>query len=586
MEPITAVIPFRDGHETLPALLDSLPADMPVVIVDDQSSEPLQLNSIKNRNTRILRADRRLYFAGAVNAAMRFIQTDALVLNQDVMLAGPGWLAYLDDFQTKGYAIAGHAQMKHPHWPAGYVQGQFMFLSKKAWVAVGDFNERDFPLWGCTAEWQCRAARKGFPVKPLAEIPGMVHARPKNVAFGSSIQAALEADPAKRELFIRTPPLVTVIVTSYNYGRYLWDCVASLVGGDTCLGLHPGQTFQAFEIVLVDDASTDKTWEVMQSLADPFQAIRAIHRETKGGTPAANNTGIKAANGKFITILCGDDMREPDGLENLYRVVERNPKAVPYDDMLIISDGQRGRPWPMSNYSFERLLVRNMMHAGVMFAKEGWSKAGGYPEVMDDGREDWAFNIALGKVGYCGHHVEKAGYLYRREGQNRSLTNQGPEWRDHFMTRIQRLFPGLYAGERPMGCCGGGGANPAYESNGSGAAAPQMQMGAMGMTRLEYLGGNDGTESYYSRDGTREYVFSKSRNFAYVDNRDVQLLLDIMQGRKATFRIAEAEAPAPALSQPVETPTMEVLEPVSEEAVETGMAVADAPAEKPARKKK
>lgn len=556
---LTVAIPFRDGHTTLPALLGSLPAEIPVVVVDDGSTAPLQLN---RPNTRILRANRRLYFAGAVNAAMKVTQGDVLVLNQDITLGGDAWRQWLAQAQLgtagKGVAIAGHAQMRHPHWPRGYVQGQFMWLDRLAWEDVGPFNERDFPLWGCTAEWQLRAVRRGWQAVPTAEIPGMTHARPKNVSYGSSIQAALEQEPAKKDLFIRTPPLVSVIVTSQSYGRYLTDCVHSLVGGPTSLGEMPGQTFQAFEIVIVDDGSTDETHEVGLALADDWKAIRYIRRETKGGTPAANNTGISRARGRFITIVCGDDMREPDGLENLYRVVERNPRAVPYDDFTVVENGRRTRAWPMSGYSFDRLLVKNMMHAGIMFEKRGWEKAGGYPEVMVDGREDWAFNVALGRVGYCGVHVERAGYLYRREGQNRSLTNQGEAWRAHFMEQMHRLFPGLYAGERPMSCCGG--SNVSAAQNESGAQAQSSpEMGAEGMTLMEYLGFNAGTESYYSRDGRRQYVFGGSRKKGFVDNRDVQTLLDIIEGRRQTFQIAEDAPAAPAPSATPSEPLLEVI---------------------------
>ena len=74
---------------------------------------------------------------------------------------------------------------------------------------------------------------------------------------------------------------------------------------------------------------------------------------------------------------------------------------------------------------------------------------------MNRGREDWAFNIALGTKGYCGVRVDYPGYLYRREGQNRTLHNTNPAWRERFLTQLWGLFPRIYAGDRPIMCCKG-----------------------------------------------------------------------------------------------------------------------------------
>src|SRR6185503_20549111 len=108
------------------------------------------------------------------------------------------------------------------HWPKGYVQGTFMFMRRDALEKIGGLNAVDYPLWGATAEWQLRACRAGFEALPLDSIPGFEHARGQ-APYGSSIKATLEAEPAKRATFIRTPPEISVIIPSYNYGRYLRD---------------------------------------------------------------------------------------------------------------------------------------------------------------------------------------------------------------------------------------------------------------------------------------------------------------------------------------------------------------------------
>ena len=306
-------------------------------------------------------------------------------------------------------------------------------------------------------------------------------------AYGSAITQTLAEQPGSRDLFIRTPPLVSVVISCYNYGRYLPDAIHSLIGGQTCLGQHPGQSFQAFDVTIVDDRGTDDSWQIAQSLADNWKGIHAIQMPKNGGTAAAMNYGIKNSYGRFIQAMDADDMLEPDALAAAYDVIQEYPDRVIYSDYQIVANGQKqtktenGKTvldiWKMQDYDFDRLLQRNHVPCGLMFSRKGWQASGGYPEAFGLGRQDWAFAIALGRVGYCGQHIPKPLYLYRREGQNRTLRNTDEQWMMTFRQQLRDTFPDLYRGERPMGCCGGGSrrlpARPAAGATGSaGAGGP------------------------------------------------------------------------------------------------------------------
>ena len=78
---LTIVVPFYNGHATLTRLLDTLPSELPVVIVDDHSDEPLQLD---REGVTVLRPPEKGFFSGAVNAGVQSVHTDVLILNQDV----------------------------------------------------------------------------------------------------------------------------------------------------------------------------------------------------------------------------------------------------------------------------------------------------------------------------------------------------------------------------------------------------------------------------------------------------------------------------------------------------------------------
>lgn len=535
MHGLTAIIPFWNGHDTIWRLLESLPAELPVIIVDDHSDEPLEVDlhgsAFEWRDVRILRSPERGYFSGAVNLGIQACDTDVLVLNQDVWLKGSAWLGQLNDLRDQ-YGIIGDGVMGHPAWPKGYVQGTFMYVARAVVDGIGLLNERDYPLWGTTCEYQLRACRAGFTAHPTVKFQEAFghEARPKGSKFGPAITEAIRRDPDNRGLFIRTPPAISVVVPCYNYARYLHDCINSLIGGKTCLGPMEGQSFQSFEIIIVDDASTDETRETGQALADPWKGIRYIRHRRNRGTPSTLNTGVEAARGQYITILSADDMLEPWHLDTLYQVCEAYPGRVAYGHLMQVKSGQRDRPLKLPNYDFERLLKKNPMSAGIMYPKKAWRDAGGYPVSMIHGREDWAFNIALGIKGWCGMHTGgKPGYLIRREKQNRSLTTATPDWFGFFRKQLVALFPEIYSGERPMGCCSGR-RSPAQKSSGTSRKTLDREelqrmtatAGTKGMALIVFQRDINAPKTFYGPVTGAAYQFGGKRKVGRVDLRDLE----------------------------------------------------------------
>lgn len=444
MDKLSVVIPFYNGHDTIQRLLSTIPEEIfSVVIIDDCSDTPLNAEYfLREYSAEVYRLDKKGYFTGAVNRGIQETQTDVLVLNQDTWFENRNWLSLLESHRRHFGMIGERIRGTHPAFgDLGYIHGTFMFLRRDAIEAVGLLNQADYPLWGSTAEYQWRVARKNFSVLPLKEIPGFRHERPTTERFGSSIKDLLEKEPERKSLLVRTPPLLSVVMPCYNYGHYVADAVNSLIGGPTSLGQMPGQTLQSFEIVIVDDASTDASPEYIKEIADLSKGIRAYRLNQNVGTARALNYGINKAVGQYITFLSADDMREPESLENLVRVCEQNPHSFAYDDVWLFNRHQKIKKWPMEEYDFDKLIWKNQIHAGIVYPKSAWEEVGGYPPEMHNGREDWAFNVALGVHGWCGKHVKQYGYLYRREGQNRTERNTTERHRQEFLAKIMSVFP-------------------------------------------------------------------------------------------------------------------------------------------------
>lgn len=105
---------------------------------------------------------------------------------------------------------------------------------------------------------------------------------------------------------------ISIIIPVYNVEKYLRECLDSILA----------QTFQDFEIICVDDGSTDKSLEILQEYKrkdDRFVILQQRH----AGAGAARNHGLKLAEGKYIQFLDSDDYFEPTLLEELYTKAEK-----------------------------------------------------------------------------------------------------------------------------------------------------------------------------------------------------------------------------------------------------------------------
>jgi glycosyltransferase involved in cell wall biosynthesis len=107
---------------------------------------------------------------------------------------------------------------------------------------------------------------------------------------------------------------VTVAVPAYNAELWLRDALNSAVG----------QTFQAHEIIVVDDGSKDRTEEIARSFGDKIRYIKQPNQ----GVSAARNTAIREATGDWIAFLDSDDLIVPEKLEKQVAVIEANPNLV------------------------------------------------------------------------------------------------------------------------------------------------------------------------------------------------------------------------------------------------------------------
>lgn len=208
---------------------------------------------------------------------------------------------------------------------------------------------------------------------------------------------------------VKTPgkssmPAVSVIVPSYNRAHLLGRALRSVAR----------QTYKDFEVIVVDDGSTDDTEGVVKEF--PSLNIRYIRHERNKGEAAARNTGVMAARGEFIAFLDSDDEWLPEKLEKQMAVFAgQSPKVgIVYSDMCEIERNGRRRLWrsptfmPEDGCFYMKALNYKVYGIGIGSAivrRECFDKAGLFDERLSY-YVDFDFFIRLSRDYYFYHLKE------------------------------------------------------------------------------------------------------------------------------------------------------------------------------------
>lgn len=125
------------------------------------------------------------------------------------------------------------------------------------------------------------------------------------------------------------PPTFSVVIPTFNRAEYLRAALKSVVD----------QTFQDFEIIVVDNHSEDHTVSVVEQLNDA--RVRLIKFKNNGVIAASRNVGIKASRGAYVAFLDSDDTWYPNKLERISRTIQDDPQVgLIGHDQLLVRDGQ------------------------------------------------------------------------------------------------------------------------------------------------------------------------------------------------------------------------------------------------------
>jgi glycosyltransferase involved in cell wall biosynthesis len=183
-------------------------------------------------------------------------------------------------------------------------------------------------------------------------------------------------------------PTVSVVIPAYNQAQYLTEAIQSVLA----------QTYRDFEIIVVDDGSTDDTPIVAKQFSD---AVRYVRQDNQG-LAGARNTGIHQAQGKYIGLLDSDDQWLPAFLETMMALIEQHPDATVYYCYAQFMDAN-GQDLPQTtrcqgvptNALNDTLLRANFIIPSTVVLRRSVVEAAGLFDQTLRSCEDWDLWIRL-----------------------------------------------------------------------------------------------------------------------------------------------------------------------------------------------
>ena len=203
-------------------------------------------------------------------------------------------------------------------------------------------------------------------------------------------------------------PFITVIVCTYNRERLLQRALESIIA----------QSCKDWEIVVVDDGSTDTTEALLNQYTDLCAQLTVISHDRNRGVSAARNTGVENANGRFVTFLDSDDQYASNHLDHRKKMLQQNPEVqFLHGGLEIVGD-----PFVVDKDNFgKRIHVDECAVGGTFFIRRDVFKIVGnfkdlpYAEDADFYERSLRAGIEVLKISY-------PSYRYFRNTQNQITT--------------------------------------------------------------------------------------------------------------------------------------------------------------------
>ncbi len=181
-------------------------------------------------------------------------------------------------------------------------------------------------------------------------------------------------------------PKVSVIITNYNYGRYLDQAITSV--------LH--QTYKNIELIIIDDGSIDNSDSVIRKYLTDNPSIKYINQENSGAN-VSRNKGIDTAAGEYIFLLDADNWLNNDHIEVLYEILAKSKADVVYSNLQHF--GGDNDILEVPEFDMDILKVTNFIDTSALIKKNSIGKNRFDLWLNQKSSQDWDFFLGLALEG-------------------------------------------------------------------------------------------------------------------------------------------------------------------------------------------
>lgn len=224
---------------------------------------------------------------------------------------------------------------------------------------------------------------------------------------------------------------VSVVMPLYNSERYVAEAIESVIA----------QTFTNWELIVVDDGSTDKSCEIVLEYVSKDARIKLLHNPSPNRMPSSpRNIGIQAAEGKYIAFLDSDDIWLKEKLSQQLDLFKDKRTAVVYSDYEKIDEHSHrsARIVKAPKYTdYQKLLYSNVI--GNLTGMFDVSKVG-KKYYLDIHHEDYAFWLSILKKGYIARSTKTITALYREHSNSMSSNKfRNMSWQWHILRNVENI---------------------------------------------------------------------------------------------------------------------------------------------------
>lgn len=189
--------------------------------------------------------------------------------------------------------------------------------------------------------------------------------------------------------------MISIIIPVFNRGKEIGKCLASILV----------QTYKNYEVIIIDDGSTDNSEEIISQYKEEFGIALTVHTQKNQGPQIARNNGAKFSRGEFLLFCDADIIMQPTMLEKMLEALRQKPEAVyAYSNFIWVK-----KKFKLQEFSTEKLRTMPYIHTCSLLKKEYFP---GF-DVNIKRLQDWDLWLTILEQGHGGVWIDE--FLFRKQ---------------------------------------------------------------------------------------------------------------------------------------------------------------------------